>query len=801
MRPTGVLSTLTRNTLKRSPVTAIVLVLFVALSAMLASSAGALLVTVSGATDSLMRQARSSHFVQMHAGDLDEQRLNQFAAANNLVEDHAVSLLLNVDGAAIRLTGDDTDATLAAGLQDNAFVTQNADFDWLLDLDGQVIDPEPATVWLPVYYQQALDLHAGDLLTVTGGGFTHELTVAGFMRDSQMNPSFAGSKRLLVASADHAALADGLGEFASPERIIEFRLTDASAVAEFETQYRDAGLEANGPTVTWSLFSLLNSMSTGITAALVVLVTLLLVGISLLCVRFTLLTSIEQDYREIGVLKAIGLRRADLRRLYSHRYLILAGGGALVGWLLSFGLTHLLLREVRLFLGPASHTLLTVLIGVVASGLIVGVIALTVRRILVRLEHVSPVQAIRTGVAEATSPRGRRGSSPARRWTTVAGSSLPTPVLLGLRDLGRRPGLYAVPAIIFTLAAVLLILPQSLYATITSPQFVTYMGVGVSDIRIDVRQPADPARVAEASRELAADPRVAEQVLLETAAYTALDPAGKRATVKVESGNLAAFPVTYLNGGIPATPTEIALSALQAEALGAAVGDEIVVTPVRSATATDGALTLVVSGIYQDITNGGKTGKMLAPHTSADLMWSVLYADAAAGADVEALIAEYAAQNPDLKVNSVAAYVEGIVGGSIAATRDASVAAVGVGLLVSALIAALFLRLLLVRDVYPIAAMRAIGFRDSHIRGQYLVRTVVLLLLGTIVGAILSAALGSALAGVLLRPIGISRIRVVADPLLAYVASPLALLLTVVGTAIVATRTTGRASIAATIKD
>src|SRR5690606_36171091 len=108
--------------------------------------------------------------------------------------------------------------------QDNSFVTQNADFDFLLDTRNQVIEHEPGTVWLPLYYQDLLGLEVGQTLTVSGPGAKVALTIAGFLRDSQMNSSYASSKRLLVAPVDKVALAAAVGETGSTEHLIQFRL-------------------------------------------------------------------------------------------------------------------------------------------------------------------------------------------------------------------------------------------------------------------------------------------------------------------------------------------------------------------------------------------------------------------------------------------------------------------------------------------------------------------------------------------------------------------------------------------------
>ncbi|GAB3819184.1 ABC transporter permease [Tessaracoccus terricola] len=782
---------LTRSALRRNPVAGGVLVGFVALATMLAASAAALVVTATGAAESMMSQARTPHFLQMHAGEVDRDRMAEFADGHPLVEQWAVSEILNVDGAAVRITGDGVDTTLAAGLQDNSFVTQNPDFDFLLDTEGNVIEPEPGTVWLPLFYLVGLDLAVGNTVAVTGPGGRLELEVAGFLRDSQMNSSYASSKRLLVSPADLERVRTAVADAGAVEHLVQFRFADPTGAAGFEAEYREAGLEAHGPTVTGNLFLLVNSLSEGITAAIALLVSLLLVGIALLCVRFTLLTTIEQDYREIGVLKAVGVRRRHVRRLYSRRYLALTLGGAVVGLVAAVGLSRLLLARVELFMGPSGREVPSALAGVALAASLVAVVMFSVRRTLRALERVSPVHALRSGAAPSTSPRRLP------RWLTIADGALGTNATLGLGDLWRRPGLFVVPLVVHTLAVFVLVVPQNLYTTVTAPDFITNMGVGVSDMLVDVRPPAGAERVEALAAELDADPRVERHSLLVTSAYTATSADGNRVSLKITSGEHAMFPVSYLSGHAPTEPGHLALSAIQAETLGAALGDVVVAQPVGGGD----PLRLSVVGHYQDITNGGRTAKMVAPHTSSEVMWSTLQADFGPGFHTGAAISGYAAANPDVRVSSVPDQVRATLGGTIDALGAAALAAVLVGLAVAALVTALFMRLLVARDAARIATLRALGFRDRQIRFQDLVRSGSVLVAGVLLGTVLAHFLGGPLAGALLGPAGLSELSLHTNPWLTLVATPAALLLVVAATTLVSTRSGVDQSIAQTIKE
>ena len=73
----------------------------------------------------------------------------------------------------------------------------------------------------------------------------------------------------------------------------------------------------------------MNILSDGIVAAVMILVVVLLVMISALCLRFTMIAAMEEDYREIGVMRAIGINYKDIGKLYLTilpRLEILVGG-------------------------------------------------------------------------------------------------------------------------------------------------------------------------------------------------------------------------------------------------------------------------------------------------------------------------------------------------------------------------------------------------------------------------------------------------------------------------------------------
>src|SRR6056297_824417 len=120
-----------RNDVLRSKAVTLTTMAFVAAAAMLVSLAAILVVNLSGAIDTMMTRAKTPHFMQMHAGDLDRERLAAFAERRDDVADYQVLEFLNFDGAEFVFG----DGSLAGSVQDNGLTVQSALFDYLLDLD------------------------------------------------------------------------------------------------------------------------------------------------------------------------------------------------------------------------------------------------------------------------------------------------------------------------------------------------------------------------------------------------------------------------------------------------------------------------------------------------------------------------------------------------------------------------------------------------------------------------------------------------------------------------------------------
>ncbi len=766
-----------RNDILKSKAITLTTMIFVAAAAMLVSLAAILVVNLTGSIDTLMTQAKTPHFMQMHSGEIDTVRLTAFAEQNGNVDEFQVLEFLNVDGAQIVFDG----RSLADNVQDNGFSIQSKKFDYLLDLDGNVINVTDGELYVPICYMKDNTARVGDKAVISG----KEFTVAGFLRDSQMNSTLSSSKRFLVSENDYAEIKD-LG---STEYLIEFRLRDLSALSAFETAYTSAGLEANGPTITYALFKTLNAISDGLMIAVILLVSALVVSIAFMCIRFTLLAKIEDDYREIGVMKAIGLRVSDIKKVYLAKYAAIAAAGCILGFALSLVFRGALLENIRLYMGESESSSFAAALGIIGVLLVFLAIIAYVSVVLKRFRKISAAEAIRFG----TSQEKHIG---AKRFCLSRNRLLDTNIFLGVKDVRARKGLYATMLAVLVLSAFIIIVPQNLYNTISSKSFISYMGIGSCDMRIDIQQTDNISeKAAEIAKAMKVDSVISKYAVLTTKVFKTKTEGGSEESIKIELGDHSIFPVAYSQGRAPAAEDEVALSAINANELGKKVGD--VMTLVMEGKEKN----LMVCGIYSDITNGGKTAKAVFTDNSADIMRCVISAAFSDKALTDGKVLEYGNRFTFAKVTGVDEFVLQTFGPTISAIKKASYAGVAVALIITGLVTLLFMKMLVAKDRYSIAVMKAFGFTNSDIRLQYVTRSVFVLIMGIVLGTLLANTLGQVLAGAVISSFGASSFEFVINPLTAYLLCPMMMISAVLAATMIGTSGTGQIKISENIKE
>ncbi len=745
------------NDMRRSKLTTATVTAFILISAMLTALAASLSANLMGAIDHMLLSAKSVHYMQMHTGGVDMGQLRSFADSNRTVEDVQVLEFLNLEGADI-VIGEDS---LAGSIQDNGLSVQGDKFDFLLDLNGEVIHPANGEMYVPLYYKEEAAL--GDPVVIHGVSFT----VAGYLRDSIMNPALISSKRFLVSPADF----EKVRVFGQVENLIEFRLAKDVSFPAFEAAYLEAGLPANGPPpITYTQVKMINGLTDGIMIAVLVLIGLLVIMVAFLCIRFTLLAKIEEDYKEIGVLKAIGIPLQQIKKLYLAKYGVIAGAACVLGFLASLPLQTPFMRNIRLYIGEGGSPLPGLFCGLLGAAVIFGMIWLYVNGVLRRFRRISPAQAVRFGAPQEKSRS-------ARVLRMSRNQLLSRNVFLGIQDVLVRKKLYLTMLMVLVISSFLMIVPQNISSTISKESFITSMGMGICDVNIGVMrtQVEDvPGKAAEIAGMLAADQNVERYALFTGLMLNRRTDDGRTERLRVTVGDYAAYPITYSKGHAPQSESELDLSVLNAKDLEKTIGDEVILI-------VDGAEKhLTVSGIYSDVTNGGRTAQATFDAKHEEVLSTGIAVTFRDRQNVKAAISQYRKQFPFAKVTGIDETIRQMLGPVRNAIQKASVTAIGATALLILLVTMLFMNMLVAKECHPIAILKATGFTGMDIRRQYLTRSITVLVLGVTVGTILANTLGELVGTAIISSFGAAAFHFAVNSWFVYLVCPLLIVACVV---------------------
>lgn len=770
-----------RKDFRRNKSLTITLFLLVSLSALLVASGSNLITELFHSMNAQLTKSKAPHFVQMHAGEIDQAAIDRFTANNKLVKQQQTVEMLNIDGLNLYLA--DAANPESTSVMDHCFVTQNEKMDILLDMENKKLQINKGEIAVPIYYMQHKNMKIGDKVTIRDGTFEMAFTVVDFVRDIQMNPSIIHSKRFVISDSDWQGLKSNVGEI---EYLIEYELLDTSKLTQFRNNYQASNLPKLGPTLDHQLFKMINAITDGILAAVVLLVSFLLSLIAIFSLRFTILAAIEEDYREIAVMKAIGIGHRDIKKMYLLKYVVIAAMASLVGYGVSLVVNGLFTANIELYFGKAAKGLLLHAIPIVAVALLFIMVMFFCMRTLNMFKHISAVEALRSGKVGLVRKKKRLLTLPLHK-----SKRLNVPVFLGLKDVVDRFKMYRLLLFVFIIGSFIILVPLHLLNTLQSSGFNTYIGIERSDIRIDLQYSDNiVSEFKRLSAHLKEDRDVEQFSLLQTSSLKTVNEDGILENISVESGDFSIFPLEYVKGAAPIRENEIAISYLNGNEMNKEVGDVI------RLVVNGQELGMTVSGIYQDVTNGGRTAQAVLPFQPETVLRFEAIIDVKPHVAVQEKTNEYGQAFHTARVTDLKGYLGQTLGNTIEMLKLVATVSIIIAVLVSILITSLFLRMIVAKDSAQIAIMKSIGFSLQSIRMQYVTKSLAVLGIGIIVGSIISNTWGQSVAGALFSFMGASKIEFAIDPLQAYVICPLVLMIAVTAAAYVSMKSMNKTSIA-----
>ncbi len=317
---------------------------------------------------------------------------------------------------------------------------------------------------------------------------------------------------------------------------------------------------------------------------------------------------------------------------------------------------------------------------------------------------------------------------------------IPVNMWLGLKDLLSRKKLYTTITCIIALCTFLMLLPIQLLYTLQSPDFITYLGSGQSDLRIDIRQGSHlEEKTNEIELMILEDRDIHASAIYETTSLQAKSKENSLETLYLETGNLSAFSLTYLQGRQPLKKNDIALSVLSSDSLQKKVGEKITLV------SNGHEIEKTVTGIYQDVTNGGKTAKAISQPFPQSALWKTIQIQLNPGVEIEEKKTVLEKEISPAKVTDMKEYVHQTIGSTASLVKVIAFLSTLAALGTASLMLIMFLHMLKAKDSSRNHLLRTIGFSKKDVTGQYMTSFIAVIFLGALIGTIAVHTIGPAL--------------------------------------------------------
>ena len=643
-------------------------------------------------------------------------------------------------------------------------------------------------LYLPYIYRTGNGLASGDTVEYVFGSKSMEFIVAGFVEEPLFGAELHGIKLLFLSGEDMAALEQTGGENVLRNQQIRVRLQNYSEPA-VQAVIRNFNLEMNentGSAYTYSAFA--NGHLTLPKISLVVMVTfvLILCMITLTVLRYAILASIEADFTDIGILKALGFTPGMVQSVFIGQYTLLALFSGSLSLLAAYLITPSAGNAVLGSSGLYHTAQLSAPIGAAAlAALLIAISAfsaVTARK----ANRISPVQAISQGIAPAYY--SSRFNVKLEKLGAV-----PFNLRMALKQVLTKSKRYILLLVVSALLSYTLVFLLGLVHLFNSEKSLNMLGGALSDIRIT----AD-------NRQMAADlvSQVREDYPTAWASFqktVQLVVDGSKTTVRVMDDFESSGELYSTAGRHPLHENEVSVSQLLADRMQKSIGDQLRIKDVNG-----GERLFQITGLFQTIDDGGTYIRM--PESAMlslnpDFQLNIAYIKLESNDNLDQVIGQLQKKytgydeiaNERKFTNDKLSTIQSVFS---QISRFAFVLTV----VIIGFITLLIVKITVHSETHELGIYKALGFSSVRLRLQLAFRFLIITLFGGIIGAVAESLFGSKLFSLLMKGFGLSNIMI--DFSLLYAAAAAAAIASIaIVSAIISSRNVRKVSAYALIRE
>ena len=633
---------------------------------------------------------------------------------------------------------------------------------------------ETGEIALPMVIKESTGIQLGDKVKVKLGDYQKEFTLKHYIKDIVFGSGLMSSKRIMLSDND-------FNDFFKLENKVPIKFwsvikNEAASYDDVERDFSKTSIRTvsnfNSDTVSFTYIMDL------ITAAVMIVVSIFLILISFLILRFTIVFTIEEDYKEIGIMKAIGLKNKGIKSIYMVKYFALALVGGSIGFMTSIPFTGYLMSGISTHI-MMKTSLISYILSIVSVVFIILVIIGFCYMCTRKINKFTAIDAIRHGST------GERFSI-SRKLTLHKMKHLSTPIYLAFSDLICGFKKFIILMITFILGTVIIIIPINIINTLSSNDIITLFGLGKTDFNIGAGSFTvnylnssidnlleDIQKIEQKMKQEGVEVKLHPELSFSTKIY-ADNPDESKTIFSSQAYNYSTDNYTYLNGTAPKLENEIAITTVAAEYFKVGLGDTL------NCTIGVNNRQFIVTALYQSMNSMGYTVRFTEGNklNVKDCSGFTVYGEISnKNINKEEAINILKSKFPELKIKDSKEYLDGFMGSTISALGLTKNIILVVVLGVNFLITCLLVRMLITKELPEIAVLKSNGFKNKDIRKWQASRIAIILIISVLIGTLLANLSGGFLTSGIFRMMGATQITLKIEPLQVFVIYPIIILI------------------------
>lgn len=762
-----------KKDLKRKRTMNVILLLFIIMATMFLASSVSNLLTISGAVDHFFEISKTPDYLVFSLGE-DHKTIDKFFTENEYVTEYEEQELYTLIDEEIEIVKSAQNPEKQKFINSNTTAVEAVPDNFLVVFEGkEKLSLEKGEIALCKLQAEENDLLIGDVIRLSCGNKSMDFTLKAIVKDAVMGSQMMGFKRIFISAEDYEELTEGNASV--------YTYLHAAKTSDLNALLKDynkgnfrqmESIERNTLDMIYVFDMLI--------AAILIVVSVCLILVSFLILRFTIVFTLQEDYKEIGIMKAIGIPDISMKGIYLLKYFAIATLGAGIGLASSFPFEKLLLSQVVnnfVIEDTESHFMCNIFCAVA----IVALVLLFCYGSTGKIKQFTVMEAIRSG------NNGERFKA-AQKINLYKRKRMPAFFYLAFNDVLGSTRRYLILAFIFFLGMLEMLLPLTAMHTLSHESIIRTFSMQPCSVFIDNGKLEQYIVGAEDTREkVYRDLEKLEKELTEnglpgdawiefyhTISCYAEDKEESISPTVMQQTGKETDDYDMLQGQMPKLYNEIAITEVSAEKLGVGIGDTV------HLQFPDKEKEFIVTGIYQSMMN---MGEELRVSTNAGLPTECI----SGGMAIQVLIESDLKQEeikqriqdiyPNYEVDTVQEYLNSMIGNILDQLATLKFFIVAVVLVINILISVLTMKTLMARERGEIAMLKSIGFSNRTLREWQSARISIVLFAAMVLGTLTSKILSPIVIGPIFAMMGGTSIKLITDPLESYVIFPLILLL------------------------